>query len=87
VFPGLAHRTVSGAPSDSVWCTTGQCLVHQGPYTPNSSASGFQAQLRYNSPDCLVYHRTIRCTSGATATSVQRSTLMDEQCSTVTRQK
>jgi hypothetical protein len=27
------------------------------------------AALRYNSPDCLVCHRTVRCTSLATATS------------------
>jgi hypothetical protein len=79
VFPSLAHWTVR--------CATGQCPVHQGPYTPNSSASGFQAQLRYNSPDCPVHHRTVRCTSGATTNCTQRSTLMDEQCSTVTRQK
>jgi hypothetical protein len=72
VFPGLAHRTVS---------------VHQGSYTPNSSASGFQVQLCYNSPYCLVHHRTVRCTSGATAICAQRSTLTDEQCSTVTQQK
>jgi hypothetical protein len=25
------------------------------------------ATLRYNSPDCPVCHRTVRCTSGATA--------------------
>jgi hypothetical protein len=34
-----------------------------------------------------VYHRTVWCTSGATATCAQRSILTDEQCSTVTRQK
>jgi hypothetical protein len=79
VFPGLAHRTIR--------CTTGQCPVHQGLYTPNSSASGFQAQLRYNSPDCPVYHRTVRYTNGAMTICAQRSTLTDEQCSTVTRQK
>jgi hypothetical protein len=61
--------------------------VHQGPYTPNSSASGFQAQLRYNSSDCSMYHRTVWCTSGATGICAQRPTLTDEQCSTVTRQK
>jgi hypothetical protein len=32
-------------------------------------------------------HRTVRCTSGATAICTQRSTLTDEQCSTITRQK
>jgi hypothetical protein len=34
-----------------------------------------------------VRHRTVRCTSGATAICAQRSTLTDEQCSTVPRQK
>ena len=29
---------------------------------------------RYNSPDCPVYHQTVRCASGATATSHQWST-------------
>ena len=37
--PGLAHRTVSGAPGNS---------------TPNSSPSGIFRGLRYNSPDCPV---------------------------------
>jgi hypothetical protein len=27
--------------------------------------------LRYNSPDCPVWHRTVRCASGATATAQQ----------------
>jgi hypothetical protein len=72
VFPGLAHRTVR--------CTRGRTLQ-----SPQLRVS--QAQLRYNSPDCPVYHRTVRCTSGATAICAQRSTLTDEQCSTVTRQK
>jgi hypothetical protein len=34
-----------------------------------------------------IIHQTVRCTSGATAICAQRSTLTDEQCSTVTRQK
>jgi hypothetical protein len=74
VFPGLAHRTVR--------CTTRQCPVHQGPYTPNSPASGFPGAA-----DCPMYHRTVRCTSGATTICAQRSTLTGEHCSTVTRQK
>jgi hypothetical protein len=40
----------------------------------------FQAHLRYNSPDCLVCHRTVRCASGATAICAQWSTLQSEQC-------
>jgi hypothetical protein len=42
--PGLAHQTVSGAPGNS---------------TPNSSPSEFSEELRYNSPDCPVHHRTV----------------------------
>jgi hypothetical protein len=34
-----------------------------------------------------IIHRTVRCTSGATAICGQRLTLTDEQCSTVSRQK
>jgi hypothetical protein len=33
--PGLAHRTVR--------CATGQCPVHQGSYSLNSSTSGFSS--------------------------------------------
>jgi hypothetical protein len=79
VCPGLAHQTV--------WCATGQCPVHQGEWAQTPQLRVSQAQLRYNSRDCPVRHRTIRCTSGATTIYVQRSTLTDEQCSTVPRQK
>jgi hypothetical protein len=34
-----------------------------------------------------IIHRTVRCTNGATTICAQRSTLTDEQCSTVPRQK
>jgi hypothetical protein len=67
-------------PPESVRCTR-----EDQPQTLQLRVS--QAQLRYNSPDCLVYHRTIQCASGATAICAQWSTLTDEQCSTVTRQK
>jgi hypothetical protein len=53
------HRTVSGAPRES-----------------NSELASFGNPLRYNSPDCPVSHwtvsgahQTVRCDSGATATS------------------
>jgi hypothetical protein len=53
------HQTVSGAPRES-----------------NSELASFRNLLCYNSPDCPVSHRTvsgahrtIRCDSGATATS------------------
>jgi hypothetical protein len=59
----VPHRTVSGAPRES-----------------DSELASFGNPLRYNSPDCPVSHRTlsgahrtVRCDSGATATS--RSTV------------
>jgi hypothetical protein len=59
----LVWRTgLSGVPPDSVRCTRTVPLR-----TRHLRVS--QAALRYNSPDCLVCHRTIRCTSGATTTS------------------
>jgi hypothetical protein len=73
VCPGLAHRTVSGAPPDSIRCTrVNQLKLLSFGFPRHSSA---------------IIHRTIRCTCGATTICVQRSTLTDEQCSTVSRQK
>jgi hypothetical protein len=51
---------LSGVPPDSVRCTRTVQLR-----TLHLRVS--QASLRYNSPDCPVCHRTVRCTSGATA--------------------
>jgi hypothetical protein len=51
VCPGLAHRTVR--------CATGQCPVHQGTRLPTLHLWEFSEELRYNSPDCPVYHRTV----------------------------
>jgi hypothetical protein len=51
VCPGLAHRTVR--------CTTGQCPVHQGTQRPTLHLREFSEELRYNSPDCPVHHRTV----------------------------
>jgi hypothetical protein len=51
---------LSGVPPDSVRCTRVVRLQ-----TLHLQVS--EAALRYNSPDCLVCHRTVRCTSGATA--------------------
>jgi hypothetical protein len=59
----LVWRTgLSGVPPDTVQCTR----TVQYP-TRHSRVS--QGALRYNSPDCPVCHRTVRCTSGATTTS------------------
>jgi hypothetical protein len=68
----VCHRTVFGVPPDSVRCTREERLQ-----TLHLRVS--QAHLRYNSPDCPVYHRTVWCTSGATAICAQRSTLQSEQ--------
>jgi hypothetical protein len=51
VCPGLAHRTVR--------CATGQCPVHQGPRRPTLHLREFSEELRYNSLDCPVHHRTV----------------------------
>jgi hypothetical protein len=53
--------------------------VHQGESAQTPQLRVSQAQLRYNSPDCLVCHRTVQCASGATTTCAQRSTMTDEQ--------
>jgi hypothetical protein len=65
VCPGLAHWTVR--------CATGQCPVHQGTRLQTCHLREFWEPLRYNSPDCLVHHRTVRCASGVTATQRQQS--------------
>jgi hypothetical protein len=49
--PGLAHRTVR--------CATRQCPVHQGTRRPTLHLREFSEELRYNSPDCPVHHRTV----------------------------
>jgi hypothetical protein len=77
----LVWRTrLSGVPLDSVRCTTGQCPVHQGASARTLHLRVSQAPLRYNSPDMSGAHRTVQCTSGATAICTQRSTLQSEQC-------
>jgi hypothetical protein len=57
--PGLAHRTVR--------CATEQCPVHQGRSTQTLHLRVSGEPLRYNLSDCPVWHRTVRCASGATA--------------------
>jgi hypothetical protein len=43
----VGHRTV--------WCTTGQCPVHQRTPTQTCHLREFLEALRYNSPDCPVH--------------------------------
>jgi hypothetical protein len=69
----LVWRTgLSGVPPDSVWCTREDRLQ-------TLHLRVFQAHLRYNSPNCPVCHRTVRCATGATAICAQRSTLQSVQ--------
>jgi hypothetical protein len=77
-------------PPDSVRCTTGQCLVHQGTRSQILYLREFSRALRYNSPDCPVSHRTVsgahrtvRCASGATTTSCATVDCNRIQCATV----
>jgi hypothetical protein len=72
-------------PLDNVRCTTGQCPVHQGESAQTLQLRVSQAHLRYNSPNCPVCHRIVRCTSGATAICVQRLTLQSKQCNSDVR--
>jgi hypothetical protein len=65
----VCHRTVSNAPPDSVRCTRGRTLQ-----TPQLWVS--KAQLRYNSPDCPVHHRSngyLRATVDSDGWTVQHS--------------
>ena len=73
--PGPAHQTIR--------CATGQCPVHQGPQLRTAYLREFWEPLRYNSPDCPVAHRTVRCASGATATSAPTVACNSIKCATV----
>jgi hypothetical protein len=53
--------------------------VHQGISARTLHLRVSQAQLRYNSPNCPVAHRIVRCDSGATTICSQWSTLQSEQ--------
>jgi hypothetical protein len=54
--------------------------VHQGASARTLHLRVSQAPLHYNSLDMSGVHRTVQCTSGATATCAQRSTLQSVQC-------
>jgi hypothetical protein len=70
-------------PPDNFRCTTGQCPVDQGLQLRTAHLREFWRPLCYNSPDCPVAHRTVRCASGATATSRQWSSAEGIKCATV----
>jgi hypothetical protein len=68
----LVWRTwLSSVPPDSVRCTRVDQL-------PLATFGFLEKPLHYNSPDCPVCHRTVRCASGATTSKrngrLQRST-------------
>jgi hypothetical protein len=69
VCPGLAHRTVTDAPPDSVRCTRDS----------NSELLTFGN----SGGRSAIIHRTVRCANGATTTSRQRSSAEGIKCATV----
>jgi hypothetical protein len=92
--PKVHNKPIKGPRKDSniesniqpkcapVW-RTGQCPMHQGLQLRTAHLREFWEPLRYNSPDCPVGHRTVRCASGATTTSRQRSTAEGIKCAIV----
>jgi hypothetical protein len=69
----IIHRTVRCTP-DSV-----RCYKEERP--PELASFGkMQRLLRYNSPDMSGVHRTVRCNSGATATSAPTATCGHIKC-------
>jgi hypothetical protein len=76
----VCHRTVSGAPPDSVQCTRVDQLKLFTFGFPRRTSAIIHRTVRCNTRQCPVAHRTVQCASGATAISVQRSTLQGEQC-------
>jgi hypothetical protein len=73
MLPGLAHRTVR--------CATGQCPVHHWTLFGAPRKIDFKLfTFGFSRRTSAIIHRTVRCTSGATANCAQRSTLQSEQC-------
>jgi hypothetical protein len=67
-------------PPDSVRCSRVNQL--------ELATFGFlEMPLRYNSPDCPVWHRTVQCASGATATAQQSTPTETCKSATVCRQR
>jgi hypothetical protein len=65
------------------WSGTPDCPVHQGESAQTPQLRVSQEPLRYNSPDCPVCHRTVRCTRGANGYLRAMVDSDSEQCSTV----
>jgi hypothetical protein len=83
VCPGLAHRTVSGAPPNSVRCTrdSNSELLTFG--NSGSHSAKIHQTVRCSTGQCPVAHRTVRCASGATATSAPTVACNIIKCATV----
>jgi hypothetical protein len=79
----VCHRTVSGAPPDSVLCTrdSNSELLTFG--NSGSQSAIIHRTARCRTGQCPVAHRTVRCASGATTTSRQRSSAEGIKCATV----
>jgi hypothetical protein len=79
----VCHRTVSGAPPDSVRYTrdsNSELLTFRN---SKSHSAIIHRTVRCSTGQCPLAHRTVRCASGATATSVPTVTYNCIQCATV----
>jgi hypothetical protein len=74
------HTGLSGVPPDCVRCTRVNQLKLFGFGISRRSSAIIHWTVRCCIGQCPVAHRTVRCTSGATAICAQRSTLQNEQC-------
>jgi hypothetical protein len=77
------HRTVSGAPPDSVRCTrdsNSELLTFRN---SGGCSAIIHRTVRCSTGQCPVAHQTVRCASGATTTSRQRSSAERIECATV----
>jgi hypothetical protein len=83
VCPGLAHRTLSGAPPDSVRCTRdfNSELLTFG--NSGSHSVIIHRTVRCSTGQCPVAHQTVRCASGGTATSAPTVACNSIKCAKV----
>jgi hypothetical protein len=78
VCPGLAHR-----PPDSVRCTSDSNSELLTLGNSGGHSAIIHRTVRWSTGQYLVAHWTVRCASGATATSRQRSSAESIKCATV----
>ena len=65
------------------WSGAPDCPVHQGTRLRTCHLREFWEPLRYNSPDCPVKHRTVRCHTGLSGVPAEQQ-LLRAQRSTAT---